>query len=106
VSGGGLPEEYKAKVEVTIDFAGVSEDQLHVWATSHLIINVQRVLRTKSTAELNALVDSGYKVKASEAGRARMVIDVQKAFAVAFVNMTADEQTAKLKELETIANAQ
>ena len=98
VSGGNLPEGFEAKVDVTIDYDGISEETMLDWATSHVIINVQRVLRNKPTNELNQLAKDGYEVKASMAGRG--TVDSAKAYKSKFADMTHDEQLAELAELE------
>ena len=100
VSGGNLPGGFEAKVDVTIDYDGISDATLLDWATSHVIINVQRVLRNKTTSELNTLAAEGYEVKASMAGRG--TVDPVKAFQSKFSGMTEDEQNAAIAELEEL----
>ena len=100
VSGGNLPEGFEAKVDVTIDYEGISETTMLDWATSHVIINVQRVLRNKTTSELNQLATDGYEVKASMAGRG--TTDPVKAYKGKFIGMTREEQDAQIAELEEL----
>jgi len=101
VSGGNLPDGYEAKIDVTIDYSDVSEEVILDWATSHVIINVQRVLRGKSTTELNQLAKDGYEVKASAAGRT--TVDPVTAYKAKFSGMTKEEKLAQIAELEAIA---
>ena len=100
VSGGNLPDEFEAKVDVTIDYDGISDATILDWATSHVIINVQRVLRGKTTSELNQLATDGYEVKASMAGRG--TTDPVKAYKGKFSGMTREEQDAQIAELEAL----
>jgi len=99
VSGGGLPTGFEAKIDVTIDYEGVSEDQIAAWATSHLIINAQRLLRSKTTAELNELAKTGFELNAALVGT-RKAVDVNKAYKSSFAGMTREEQLAQIAELE------
>ena len=101
VSAGKLPEGFEAKVEVEFDFAGVDAGTERSWAVSHLIISVQRVLRTKATTELNELVKTGYKVKATDAGKGS-IIDVQAAYNARFNKMPMEEKLAEIARLEEI----
>jgi len=103
VSGGNLPDGFEAKVDVTIDYEGISEETMLDWATSHVIINVQRVLRGKTTNELNELAKSGYETKASVAGRS--TTDPKAAYKSRFIGMTEDERNAELAELEELHKA-
>ena len=98
VSGGNLPGGFEAKVDVTIDYEGVSHETIAQWATSHMIINVQRVLRNKTTRELDELAKSGYETMAITAGRG--TTDPVKAYKSTFSEMTREEQDAQIAELE------
>ena len=100
VSGGNLPDGFEAKVDVTIDYEGISDDTMRDWATSHVIINVQRVLRNKTTNELTQLAKDGYEVKASMAGRGTS--DPKAAYKSKFSAMNEDEQNAEIAELEAL----
>lgn len=103
VSGGNLPDGFEAKVDVTIDYEGISDETMLDWATSHVIINVQRVLRGKTTAELIRLSGQGYETKASVAGRS--TADPKVAYKGKFLGMTEDERNAELAELAEIHKA-
>jgi len=98
VSAGKLPEGFEAKVEVEFDFAGVDVATERSWAVSHLIIAVQRVLRNKTTAELNQLTELGYHVKAVDAGKGA-IVDVNAAYKARFKKMPNEDQ---LKEIERL----
>ena len=98
VSAGKLPKGFEAKVEVEFDFDGVDASVERSWAVSHLIISVQRVLRSKNTTALNELVKTGYKVKAIDAGKGG-VVDVNAAYKARFATMTNEDQ---LKEIERL----
>lgn len=91
--------ERKFKIDVTVDFDDVAEDQIVEWAMSHLIINAQRVLRTKTDSELAALEKTGHTVKASEAGRGASR-DPIAAFKRKFAGMTKTERLAAIADLE------
>ena len=97
VSAGKLPEGFEAKVEVEFEFTGVDAGTERSWAVSHLIIAVQRVLRNKTTAELNELSKTGYKVKAVDAGKG--IVDVSAAYKARFATMTVEDQ---MKEIERL----
>ena len=99
VSGGDLPEGYKAKIDVNIDFEGVDKTTERSWAVSHLIISIQRVLKKLKTAELNDLVKTGYSVRALDAGK--QASDPTPAYKANFGGMTREEQ---LKEIEDLQN--
>ncbi len=100
VSGGGLPEGFEAKIEVEIDYDGVDSVTERSWATSHLIIAIQRVLKRKSVSELNELAKTGYKTRALDAGKS--VPDPTQAYRARFERMTLEEQQAELARLEEI----
>ena len=99
VSGGGLPDGFEAKVDVELDYTGVSEVDILNRAVSHDIIGVQRILRAMTTSELNELAKTGYKFNAALVGT-RKTVDVNKAYKTKFCGMTRDEQLAQIAELE------
>ena len=101
VSGGGLPDGFEAKVDVEIDYTGLSQDIILDKAMSHDMISVQRVLRAKTTGELNELAKTGYKTKSSAAGRA--TVNVTAAYRGRFAGMSQEEQLAELRELQELA---
>ena len=105
VAKGGLPKGFEAKVEVEFDFDGVDASVERSWAVSHLIISVQRVLRSKNTTALNELVKTGYKVKAIDAGKGG-VVDVQAAYNVRFEKMTNEEKMKEIARLTEITKQQ
>lgn len=94
-------DERSYKIDITFDFEDVEEDQIIEWATSHLVINAQRVLRTKTEDELVTLEKNGYNVKASEAGKGSKR-DPVGAYKRKFAGMSKDEQLAALAELESM----
>jgi len=89
------------KVTTEFNFEGVTAEQIAEWATSHLVINRQRVLRTKADAELSKMELSGDRIMAVEAGKGATV-DVAKAFVSKFSTLdrkAQDEYIAMLDEL-------
>lgn len=101
VSGGDLPEAYKAKIDVNIDFDGVDKATERSWAVSHLIISIQRVLKKMKTKDLDALEEGdGYNVRALDAGK--MAVDVTKAFSTLFAGLSPELQAEHLAGLEAL----
>lgn len=94
-------DERSFKIDITFDFEGTEEDQVIEWAVSHLVINAQRVLRTKSEDELVTLEKAGYNVKASEAGRGSRR-DPLGAYKRKFAGLSKDDKLAQLAELEAM----
>lgn len=92
-------DERAYKIDITFDFEDVEEDQIVEWAVSHLVINAQRVLRTKTDGELGQIETTGYHVKASEAGKGA-ARDPIAAFKRKFASMTPEEKRAALEDLE------
>lgn len=98
VSGGDLPEGFKIDIDVNIDFEGATPADERAWAMSHLIISVQRVLKKKTTKELNELSKTGYNVKALDAGK--QATDPKAAYKAWFKGLTKDEQMAEIERLQ------
>ena len=69
ISGGKLPDSFKAKIDVTIDYTGVSRATLIQWATSDRIIAFQRIRDTATTKELNDMARSGVEIHATMCGK-------------------------------------
>jgi len=69
VSGGNLPDQFKQRLNVSIDYNGVSDDTLKRWATSNRVIALQRNLRTLPTKTLNEMASNGFKVHANDCGK-------------------------------------
>jgi len=98
VSGGDLPEGFKANIDVNIDFEGATPADIRNWAMSHLIISVQRVLKKKTTKELNELAKTGYAVRALDAGKS--AADPKAAYKTWFKGLSKDEQMAEIERLQ------
>jgi len=71
------------------------------WATSHLVINRQRVLRTKADVELETLARNGDNVMAVEAGKGATV-DVAKAFVSKFSTLDRKAQDEYIEMLDEL----
>jgi len=100
ISGGDLPESYKATIDVNIDFEGVDKLTERSWAVSHLIISIQRVLKKMKTRELDELAKTGYSVRALAAGK--QATDVVKAFGTLFAGLSPELQAEHLAGLEAL----
>ena len=100
VSGGDLPESYSAKIDVSIDFAGVDKATERAWAVSHLIISIQRVLKKMKTAQLDELAKTGYTVRALDAGK--QAVDPTSAYKANFSGKTREYQLKEIEELEAM----
>jgi len=100
VSGGDLPEGYKAVIDVTIDFDGVDKATERSWAVSHLIISIQRVLKKMKTKDLDELEKTGYSVRALDAGK--QATDPTKAYAALFAGLSPEQQAEHLAGLEAL----
>lgn len=100
VSGGDLPEGYKATIDVKINFDGVDKATERSWAVSHLIISIQRVLKKLKTAELNELAKTGYSVRALDAGK--QASDPTQAFQTLFAGLSPELQAEHLAGLEAL----
>lgn len=98
VSGGDLPEGFKAEIDVSIDFDGATPADERAWAMSHLIISVQRVLKKKTTKELNELSKTGYTVRALDAGK--QATDPKAAYKAWFRSLSKEEQIEELERLQ------
>ena len=99
VSGGDLPESYKATIDVNVDFDGVDATTERSWAVSHLIISIQRVLKKMKTRELDELVKTGYSVRALDAGK--QASDPTPAYKSNFGGMTREAQLAEIEDLQS-----
>jgi len=64
VSKGSLPEGYKCRLNLEIDYTGLLQ-----WATSNRVIALQRNLRTLPTKTLNEMSKNGYRVHARDCGK-------------------------------------
>jgi len=103
VSGGDLPEGYSAKINLEIDFDGVDKVTERSWAVSHLVIAIQRVLKKKSTRELDELAKTGYSVRALDAGK--RVADPVATFKTLFAGLSPEQQAEHLAGLEALRKA-
>ena len=100
VSGGDLPDGYKAKIDINVDFDGVDKPTERSWAVSHLIISIQRVLKKMKTKDLDALGKTGYNVRALDAGK--QAVDPTPAYKSNFVGLSKEQQETELAELEAL----
>lgn len=100
VSGGDLPEGYKATIDVNIDFEDVDSTTERSWAVSHLIISIQRVLKKMKTAELDKLEKTGYAVRALDAGK--IAVDPTQAYSTLFAGLSPELQAEHLAGLEAL----
>jgi len=98
VSGGDLPESYKAKIDINVDFDGVDAATERAWAVSHLIISIQRVLKKMKTKALDELEKTGYNVRALDAGK--IATDPTPAYKANFGGMTREQQLAEIEDLQ------
>jgi len=98
VSGGDLPESYKATIDVNVDFEGVDKATERSWAVSHLIISIQRVLKKMKTKDLDELEKTGYSVRALDAGKT--AADPTPAYKANFGGMTREAQLAEIEDLQ------
>ena len=100
ISGGDLPESYKATIDINIDFDGVDKATERAWAVSHLIISIQRVLKKMKTKDLDELEKTGYSVRALDTGK--QATDVVKAFGTLFAGLSPELQAEHIAGLEAL----
>jgi len=101
ISGGGLPEGFKQRINAVIDYSTASEDQVMDWADSNRVIAIQRPLRTMQVSALKELGKEEMVVLAQDAGRkVQTPEEIKQMGMVAFDKMTHEEQLAYIKECE------
>ena len=79
VSGGDLPDGYKVKIALTIDYTDATVEELVPPASRSHVITMQGKYRKLSTKELNQLAIDGVTIKSADVTSAAPVMDLRTA---------------------------
>ena len=98
ITAGKLPKDFKANINLTCDFTGVTVGKaLQEFAMPHLIVKFQNIRNTGTTDEIRKLEKSGYTVLATDVGQAYK--DPEEEMKKQFPTMTYDQQVNFLRGL-------
>jgi len=68
VSGGALPDNFSVIINASIDFSGVSREQLIEWSLYRLTVDLQKLRDYASPEFIRTLARDGLNVHATECG--------------------------------------
>lgn len=93
ISGGNLPKDFSAVINVELDFTGCTREELIEWAVSDRKIAAQRWLRSKTPEYVQELQKKGFRVHAREAGKQ---VKTREEKITEFVNMGIPQNIAEI----------